>query len=163
MPAAKKKIKKAKPKSKKKIVKKLKKKTVTKSAKRSKKPVKKPRSARKPTASAAKHKIKPKRKKKSGPPPEPTWHLPKEGEVEVGAVEDYLSHLGVILTTLKTPLIVGETITIRGFTTNLDQIVRSIQIEHNAVNQAEIGQAVGFKIDEKVRKHDRVFKKAVTA
>ncbi len=162
MSAARKKIKKAKPKTKKPAVKKLKKKIAAKKAKVVKKPAKKAGAARKPAKSAAKPKTKPKRKKKAGPPPEPTWHLPKEGEIEVGVVEDYLSHLEVILTTLKVPLAVGEMVTIRGFTTNIEQAVLSMQIEHNPVNQAEAGKAVGIKVAEKVRKHDRIFKKAAT-
>jgi hypothetical protein len=156
MPAAKKKTKKAKPKAKKKIVKKPKKKTASKIKKTIKKSVKKVKRQVKP---GAKRKTK-KAVKKPAPAPAPTWHLPREGEVLVGVVEDYLSHLEVILTTLKAPLAVGDMVSVRGFTTNLEQIVNSIEIEHAAVNQAAVGQAIGFKVAEKVRKNDHIFKKA---
>ena len=159
MPASKKKPKKVKPKTKKKVVKKAKKKTVSKTKKTIKKSVKK---TKRPVKKTARKPVK-KSAKKTSPSPAPsapTWHLPREGEALVGAVEDYLSHLEVILTTLKTPLAVGEMVSIRGFTTNTEQIVRSIQIEHAPVTQAASGQAVGIKVDEKVRKNDHIFKKA---
>jgi hypothetical protein len=156
MPAAKKKIKKAKPKAKKKVDKKPKKKTAPKIKKILKKSVKK---SKRPAKPGAKRKAK-KAVKKPAPALAPTWHLPREGEVLVGVVEDYLSHLEVILTTLKAPLTVGDMVSVGGFTTNLEQIVRCIQIEPAPVNQAAVGQAIGFKVDEKVRKNDHIFKKA---
>lgn len=159
MPTAKKKTKQAKPKVKKKAVKKAPKKAAAKAKKALKKPAKKPIKAKKSSAPKPGKKAAAKKVAAAGPAPEPTWHLPREGEVLVGVVEDYLSHLEVILTTLKAPLAVGDAVSIRGFTTNTDQIVRSIQIEHAPVNQAAVGQAVGMKVDEKVRKNDHIFKK----
>ena len=70
-----------------------------------------------------------------------------------------MSHLEVILTTLKTPLAVGDVVLVRGFTTNLEKTVGSLQIEHVDVAQAAVGQAVGIKVDDKVRKNDHIFKK----
>lgn len=155
MPTAKKKAKKSKAKPKRKASAKAAKKPVKKSIKRAKKPVKKNASkkVKKPAIKSA-----PAKKKVSAPAAEPAWHQPRQNEVLAGVVEDYLSHLEVILTTLKAPLSVGEMVSIRGFTTNTEQIVRSIQIEHAPVSQAAAGQAVGIKVDEKVRKNDHIFK-----
>jgi hypothetical protein len=153
MPTAKKKTKKVK--HPKKPVARPRKKYVSKSSKPAKKAARKLKSS----AAARKPAKKPKGKKKNTPAPKPAWHQPHDDEVLVGLVEDYLSHLQVVLTTLKTPLAAGEAISIRGFTTNLEQTVLSMQIEHAPVARAGIGQAVGIKISEKVRKHDHIFKK----
>jgi hypothetical protein len=133
--------------------------TRKKAVKKSSKPVKKIPRKLKSSAAVRKPAKKPKLKKKAVPTPQPAWHQPHEDEILVGLVEDYLSHLEVVLTTLKTPLAVGESISIRGFTTNLEQTVLSLQIEHAPVARAEIGQAVGIKISDKVRKNDHIFKK----
>lgn len=186
MAAAKKKAKKAKKKSgkktKKKTVKKAKKKVVKKKKvkaarkikkKVAKKKVKKPAKKKVKPAKKAKKVIKTKKKpvkivkkktasKKPAKPAQPqelAWHQAREGEVLVGVVEDYLSHLEVILTTLRTSLAAGDAVTIRGFTTDTVQIVRSMQIEHITVPRAATGQAVGIKVDVKVRKNDHIFKK----
>lgn len=86
------------------------------------------------------------------------WREALPGEVLVGTVEDFLTHLSVMLCTVQVPLAVGDTLHIRGFTTDLIEKIASIEVDHNPVPQALAGQDVGIKLTGKVRKHDYVFK-----
>lgn len=86
----------------------------------------------------------------------------KEGamsEAKVGYVKDYFAKVGVAAIELTDGrLAVGDTIHIKGHTTELIQRVDSIQLEHQALEHAEPGQLIGIKVRERVRQHDQVFK-----
>lgn len=60
---------------------------------------------------------------------------------------------------LKATLSVGDCIIIKGTSTNFEQTVDSMQIEHKNVTHAEEGQSIGLKVDDGVRENDRVYKK----
>jgi putative protease len=80
-------------------------------------------------------------------------------EVQIGTVEHYFDHIGVAAIEISDgELCVGDTIHIKGHTTDLTTAVSSMQIEHAQVEKAGKGDAVGIKVDEKVRQHDTVFK-----
>ncbi|MGQ9542974.1 MAG: U32 family peptidase C-terminal domain-containing protein [Candidatus Bathyarchaeia archaeon] len=81
---------------------------------------------------------------------------------EVGQVTHYYSKIGVAVVQLKAPLSVGDTILIKGATTNLEQRVDSMEIEHRNVEMAEPGQSVGLKVKDKVREKDIVYRKVET-
>src|SRR5437870_12788330 len=53
---------------------------------------------------------------------------------------------------------VGDTVAIQGTTSNLEQRVDSLQVEHAEVTRGEIGQEVGMKVRERVREKDFVYK-----
>ncbi len=78
--------------------------------------------------------------------------------VEVGRVTHYYSRIGVAVIELKAPLAIGDKILIRGSTTNFEQTVESMQIQHKNIERAEAGQAVGLKVLERVRPKDIVYK-----
>jgi len=82
-----------------------------------------------------------------------------ESLTEIGRVTHYYSKIEVAVVHLKAPLKVGDTIVIKGSTTNLEQTVDSMEIEHENVEKAEAGQSVGLKVKGKVRENDLVFKK----
>jgi len=77
---------------------------------------------------------------------------------EVGKVAHYYKKIGVAVVDLQSPLSVGDRILIRGATTDFEQTVKSMQIEHEDVNKATAGQSVGLKVEEKVREKDIVYK-----
>jgi putative protease len=80
-------------------------------------------------------------------------------EIEIGRVADYFAKVGVIaLEITQGELSVGDTIRIKGHTTDFVQTVESMQIEHEAVQTARAGDSVGIKIKERARGHDLVFK-----
>lgn len=77
---------------------------------------------------------------------------------EVGRVTHYYSKIGVAVVSLTDTLSVGDRILIRGATTNFEQNVESMQIEHKNVNVAHGGQSIGLKVDQRVREGDKVYK-----
>jgi len=85
--------------------------------------------------------------------------LGEENLVEVGRVTHYFTKIGVAVVELKAPLTVGDRIVIRGPTTDFEQVVESMQIEHKNVQRAEAGQSIGLKVAQRVREKDIVYKK----
>jgi len=59
---------------------------------------------------------------------------------------------------LSGELAVGDTILVKGPSTNLEQKVDSMQIEHENVKKATKGQSIGLKVNDRVREHDVVYK-----
>ncbi|MEM3760776.1 MAG: translation elongation factor-like protein [Candidatus Bathyarchaeia archaeon] len=83
----------------------------------------------------------------------------EENLVEVGRVTHFFSKISVAVIELKAPLTVGDTILIKGPTTDFEQVVDSMQIEHRNVQRAEAGQSIGLKVAQRVREKDVVYKK----
>ena len=80
-------------------------------------------------------------------------------EKKVGAITHYYSHLGVgIIKIDEEGLRLGDTVHIKGHTTDFQQTLDSMQIEHKDVQEAKAGDSVGVKVGEHVREHDEVFK-----
>ena len=77
---------------------------------------------------------------------------------QVGQVNHYFDHINVASLTLTEPLHVGDTVHILGHSTDLKQEVTSLQIEHQAVDEAKPGDDVGMKVIQKVHAHDKVSK-----
>jgi putative protease len=77
---------------------------------------------------------------------------------QIGQISHYYDHLSVASIVLTEPLHVGDTIHILGHATDFKQQVTSIQIEHQAVEEAKPGDDVGIKVIQKVHPHDKVFK-----
>ncbi|MEM2106154.1 MAG: translation elongation factor-like protein [Candidatus Bathyarchaeia archaeon] len=85
--------------------------------------------------------------------------MSEEEVVEVGRVTHFFPKISVAVVELTKPLSVGDTILIKGPTTDFEQVVESMQIEHKNVQQAEAGQSIGLKVAERVREKDTVYKK----
>ena len=80
-------------------------------------------------------------------------------EEKVGVVTDYLNRIGVAVISLTDgDLRVGDRVRIAGRETDLTQTVESLQIEHQAVEQALRGSEVAIKVQDRVRRHDQVFR-----
>jgi hypothetical protein len=86
--------------------------------------------------------------------------LVEEELIEVGRITHFFSKINVAVIELKATLSVGDTIAIKGPTTDFEQHVDSMQIEHQNVQSAESGQSIGLKVMQRVRETDMVFKKA---
>jgi putative protease len=85
--------------------------------------------------------------------------LGEENIVEVGRVTHFFSKISVAVIELMAPLAVGDTVLIKGPTTDFEQVVESMQIEHQNVQRAEAGQSIGLKVVQRVREKDMVYKK----
>jgi putative protease len=78
-------------------------------------------------------------------------------EQEIGTVSDFFARPVVAAIVLKAPLKVGDKIHFKGHTTDLQTVVASMQIENKNVTEAGIGDSVGIKISDRVRKGDSVY------
>lgn len=77
---------------------------------------------------------------------------------EVGRVGGFFSHLSVAIVELTGALKVGETIYLKGHTTDFQQRVESMQLDRAPVQEGHAGQSVGLKVTDRCRKHDVVYK-----
>jgi len=85
--------------------------------------------------------------------------LSEENIVEVGRITHFFSKIGVAVVELTAPLVVGDSILVKGPSTDFEQVVESMQIEHTNIPRAEAGQSIGLKIAQRVREKDAVYKK----
>ena len=76
----------------------------------------------------------------------------------VGKITHYFGKIEVGIVELSKELNVGDTIHVKGSSTDFEQKVDSIQIEHEQVDKAKKGDVVGLKAKEKVREGDEVYK-----
>ncbi|HUT13868.1 MAG TPA: hypothetical protein VMY42_25490 [Thermoguttaceae bacterium] len=80
-------------------------------------------------------------------------------EVELGRVTHYFGKIGVAAIEItQDSLTVGDTIHIKGHTSDFTHKVDSMQIDGQLVEEATVGQSVGIKVAEHTREHDAVFK-----
>jgi len=77
---------------------------------------------------------------------------------EVGRVSHFFTKISVAVIELTSTLSVGDRIVIKGPTTDFEQTINSMQIEHENVKVAKAGQSIGLKVDERVRENDTVYK-----
>lgn len=81
------------------------------------------------------------------------------GEEMIGEITHYFSKAGVAVIKLdKGPLRVGDTIHVTGHTTDFTQVIKSMEIDNQKVDEVNPGDSFGIKIDNKVREHDVVHK-----
>jgi len=76
----------------------------------------------------------------------------------IGAITHYFGKISVGIIKLSDGLKVGDTIRIKGHTSDFTQQVPSMQVEHAEVGEAKAGDEVGIKVSEKVHVHDSVYK-----
>lgn len=158
------KTRKSKPKKTRKIARKSSKKSV-------RKPARKPAKKRIAKKKQVRKKARPRRRAsatkkvmavKAAPPPmkpKAPPAVPMIGEQRVGVVTHYYSHLSVAVVRLdQGALQVGDNIHIKGHTTDFQQRVDSMQVEHQAIQRAEVGEEFGLKVSDHVREHDGIFR-----
>lgn len=77
---------------------------------------------------------------------------------EIGKVSHFFTKISVAVIELTASISVGDRILIKGPTTNVEQKVDSMEIEHQKVQRAEAGQSIGMKVKDRVREDDVVYK-----
>jgi translation elongation factor EF-1alpha len=77
---------------------------------------------------------------------------------EVGRVSHFFARISVAVIELTATISVGDRILVKGPTTNLEQTVDSMEIEHEKVQRAVAGQSIGMKVKSRVRESDVVYK-----
>lgn len=106
----------------------------------------KSKAKRKPIAKRAKAKA----KKPQGP----------EASLEkIGKITHYFPHVNAAaVKLLKSGLKVGDSVYIKGHTTDFKEIVNSIQLDHAAIPEGKKGQEIGLLVKSRVRQGDSVYK-----
>ena len=85
--------------------------------------------------------------------------LSDEEVVQVGHITHFFSKIGVAIVELTAALAIGDQILVKGPATDFEQVVDSMQIEHQNVQRAESGQSIGLKVAQPVKEKDVVYKK----
>ncbi len=93
-------------------------------------------------------------KRKPGLKKKPTK---KEGNL-IGLITHYFPHVQAAVIKLKGPLAMGDTLKIKGHTTDLTQIITSMQIDRVDISSAKKGDEIGLQVASRVRQHDKVYK-----
>jgi putative protease len=81
------------------------------------------------------------------------------GEERIGIVTHYYTHLGVAIVKLESgSLRQGETVHVKGHTSDFVQPIESMEVEHMHVEEVRPGQSFGLRVKEHAREHDVVYK-----
>ncbi len=84
--------------------------------------------------------------------------MAEKKEELVGKITHYFGKIEVGIVELSKPLKVGDTLHIKGSTTDFEQEVDSMQIEHENIDKAKKGDVIGMKVKDKVKEGDEVYK-----
>jgi hypothetical protein len=114
-----------------------------------KRPIKKKTAKRKPAL-----KKKPGLKKR----PKVKKSLKKQEGNLIGLITHYFPHVQAAVIKLKGPLTMGDTVKIKGHTTDLTQIITSMQIDRVDITNAKKGDEIGLQVSSRVRQNDKVYK-----
>ena len=83
---------------------------------------------------------------------------PKEADL-IGEVESFYKKVGVaVIKVKKGPIKVGDTIWIKGHTTDMKFAIDQMQIDHQDVPSADKGSSVGVKVKKRCRGGDGVYR-----
>ena len=81
--------------------------------------------------------------------------------IRIGTVTHFYKRICVGIIELSADIKVGDRVHFLGRGTDFDQEVQSLQIEHDQVEEAGKGIEVALKVEQRVRKGDKVFKLTV--
>ncbi|MDD5692236.1 MAG: hypothetical protein PHP10_03560 [Candidatus Omnitrophica bacterium] len=128
--------------------------------KAAKKPVKKPAKKRVKKTAKKPAKRKPLLKKKPAAKKKRTGKkaVKKEEGNLIGSITHYFPHVQAAVIKLKGPLAMGDTLKIKGHTTDLTQLITSMQIDRVDISSAKKGDEIGLLVNSRVRQHDKVYK-----
>ncbi|PIP48609.1 MAG: translation elongation factor-like protein [Chloroflexi bacterium CG07_land_8_20_14_0_80_45_17] len=79
-------------------------------------------------------------------------------EVVIGKVTDFFAKPVVAGVELSGTLKIGDKIHIKGVTTDMELAIESMQIDRVDITEGKLGDLVGIKVPERVRRGDIVYK-----
>lgn len=121
-----------------------------------KKPAKKKPAARLKTGPKPKGRLK--KKSPAKKPPSKDKKAAPLGDPLGKVVAFFRIPVVAVIKVAKGSLKVGDSIWIKGHTTDLKQTVASMQVNHQPIQQARKGDEVGLKISSRARRGDRVYR-----
>ncbi len=82
-------------------------------------------------------------------------------EQEIGVVTHFYNHLSVATVKItQGDVAVGDTIHIKGHTSDFVTQVKSLEMEHHPIARASLGANIGIQVPAHAHEHDRVYKVA---
>ena len=75
----------------------------------------------------------------------------------IGDIAHYYNKISVAVLKLHRPLRLGDKVHFIGAHTDFIQEIHSMQIDHEAVNEAKAGDEVAVKVDQRIRRGDTAF------
>ena len=80
-------------------------------------------------------------------------------EQEVGKITHFFPKISVaVIEVTSGSLNKGDTIHVKGATTDFSQAIDSMQVDHDPVEEAKEGMAIGMKLKKPAREHDLIYK-----
>jgi putative protease len=80
-------------------------------------------------------------------------------EAEIGRITHYFSKIGVAAIEItQDALRLGDTIHVKGHTSDFVVKVDAMQIDGKSVDEAKAGESIGIRVPEHAREHDLVYK-----
>ncbi|MFH0917543.1 MAG: hypothetical protein V1830_00235 [Candidatus Omnitrophota bacterium] len=76
----------------------------------------------------------------------------------IGLITHYFPHVQAAVIKLKGPLAKGDSLKIKGHTTDITQVVSSMQIDRVDIQTAKKGDEIGLQVSSRVRQQDKVYK-----
>jgi translation elongation factor EF-Tu-like GTPase len=76
----------------------------------------------------------------------------------IGEVSDFFARPVVAGIEMTGTLKVGDKIHIKGHTTDLEMVIASMQVNNVNVDEENSGDSVGVKVDDRVRRGDKVYR-----
>ena len=83
--------------------------------------------------------------------------MAEDEEKPIGEITHYYGGIGVAIIKFNKAVKKGEIIVIKGSHTDFTQKIDSMQYDHKEIDEAEKGQEVGIKVEEKARENDKVY------
>ena len=78
--------------------------------------------------------------------------------MEIGTISNYYEKIGVASVKLSSNLNVGDKIKVKGSNTEFEQLVESMQLNHEPIKKAKKGQEIGIKLKQPVKDGFKVLK-----
>lgn len=77
----------------------------------------------------------------------------------IGKITHFFKKINVaVLEITDDELVIGDTIHIKGHTSDFTQKISSMQVEHQLIEKAKKGDNIGLKVENPVHEHDEVYK-----
>ncbi len=79
------------------------------------------------------------------------------GEELIGEVTHFFGGIDVAIVKFNRTVKVGEKVHFKGATTDFEEAIKSMQLNHEAITEAKKNQEIGIKVDGKTREGDKVY------
>lgn len=78
-------------------------------------------------------------------------------EKKIGEIAHYFDHIPAGIIKLTSALKIGDKVHFKGATTDFEQEITSMQVDHKDIEEAKAKDEVGVKVTDRVREGDEVF------